>query len=106
MDNAAYSYTNDGVDAAMEELKKKSEQAWAWLSKIPVNSWARWAMDTNCQTNLVVNNLSKVFNKYILDVRNKPIVTMLVGIYDRCMVRWDRKREGAEQSSWDIDAGR
>ncbi|KAK1616226.1 hypothetical protein QYE76_021743 [Lolium multiflorum] len=77
----------DGFDEAMEEMKKHSEEAWKWLSKILVEAWARFAMDTNCQTDLVVNNLSEVFNKYILDVRNKPTVTMLVGIYDKCMVR-------------------
>jgi hypothetical protein len=102
MDNAAYSYTKDGFDEAMEEMQKQSEEAWKWLSKIPVEAWARFAMDTNCQTDLVVNNLSEVFNKYILDVRNKPIVTMLVGIYDKCMVRWDGKRDGAESARWEI----
>jgi hypothetical protein len=102
MDNAAYSYTKDGFDDAMEEMKKQSELAWAWMTKIPVETWARWAMDINCQTDLIVNNLSEVFNKYILDERNKPIVTMLVGIYDRCMMRWDAKREGAAKGTWEI----
>jgi hypothetical protein len=86
----------------MEEMKKQSEMAWAWLSNIPMHTWARCAMDTNCQTDLVVNNLSEVLNKYILDVRNKPIFTMLVGIYDKCMVRWDIKRSEVESSSWEI----
>ncbi|KAK1651807.1 hypothetical protein QYE76_069612 [Lolium multiflorum] len=102
MDNAAYSYTKHGFDVAMEELKKQSEAAWVWLSKIPVHTWARWAMDTNCKTDLVVNNLSEVFNRYILDVRSKPIVTMLVGIYDKQMVRHDGKRVGGQQASWAI----
>jgi hypothetical protein len=102
MDNAAYAYTKDGFDKAMEEMKKQCELAWTWLIKIPVNTWARWAMDTNCCTDLVVNNLSEVFNKFILDVRNKPVVTMLVGIYDKHMVRFDGKREGGLTSAWEI----
>jgi hypothetical protein len=102
MDNASYSYTKAGFDLAMEELKKQSEAAWAWLTKIPVQTWARWAMDTNCKTDLVVNNLSEVFNRYILDVRNKPIVTMLTGIYDKQMVRFDGKREGGQTAGWEI----
>jgi hypothetical protein len=102
MDNAVYSYTKHGFDLAMEEMKKQSEPAWAWLTKIPVQTWARWAMDTNCKTDLVVNNLSEVFNRYILDVRNKPIVTMLTGIYDKQMVRHDGKREGAAKAHWEI----
>ena len=102
MDNAAYSYIKDGFDKAMEEMKKQCELAWQWLSKIPVDTWARWAFDTNYKTNLVNNNLSEVFNSYILDERNKPILTMLVGIYDKQMVRFDEKREGLTQSSWEI----
>jgi hypothetical protein len=102
LDNASYAYTKDRFDLAMEEMKKQCELAWAWLSKIPVSSWARWAMDTNCKTDLVVNNLSEVFNRYILDVRNKPIVTMLVGIYDKQLMRFDSKREGGRSSSWEI----
>ena len=102
MDNASYSFTQHGFDLAMAEMKKQCEPAWAWLSKIPVHTWARWAMDTNCKTDLVVNNLSEVFNRYILDVRSKPIVTMLVGIYDKQIVRFDEKRHGAETSKWEI----
>jgi hypothetical protein len=48
MDNAAYTYTKDGFDEEMEEMKKHSEEAWKWLSKIPVEAWAMFAMDTNC----------------------------------------------------------
>ena len=75
--------TRHGFDLAMEEIKKQRELAWNWMSKIPVHTWTRWAMDTNCKIDLVINNLSEVFNRYILDVRSKPIVTMLVGIYDK-----------------------
>uniref|UniRef100_A0A8R7NZF4 SWIM-type domain-containing protein n=1 Tax=Triticum urartu TaxID=4572 RepID=A0A8R7NZF4_TRIUA len=102
MDNAAYSWTRHGYDLAMEELKKQCEPDWVWLSKIPVHNWARCAMDTNCKTDLICNNLSETFNRYILDVRSKPIATMLVGIYDKLMVRFDGKREGAAKARWDI----
>ena len=102
MDKAAYAYTKDVFDQGMEEMKAQCLQAWEWLSKIPVHTWARWAFDTNCKTDLVNNNLSECFNKYILDVRNKPIVTMLVGIYDKQMVRHDGKRAGGRKAGWDI----
>jgi hypothetical protein len=59
-------------------------------------------MDTNCKRDLVVNNLSEVLNRYILDVRNKPIVTMLTGIYDKQMVIFDGKREGGQTAGWEI----
>jgi hypothetical protein len=41
MDNASYSYTKDGFDLAMDEMKKSCPLAWEWLPKILVSSWAR-----------------------------------------------------------------
>ncbi|KAE8787385.1 hypothetical protein D1007_38703 [Hordeum vulgare] len=49
-----------------------------------------------------VNNLSEVFNKYILDVRRKPIRTMCDGIKDKQMVRWHRNRESGKKARWRI----
>ena len=77
MDNASYSYTEHGHFAAMDALKQECKPAWAWLNRIPRNAWSRFAMDLNCKTDLVVNNISEVFNKMILDVRGKPIKTMI-----------------------------
>ena len=77
MDSASYSYTKHGFDVAMANLKNGCQDAWRWLSGIPVHTWARHEMDTNCKTDLVVNNISEVFNKYILEarewhIRSKP----------------------------------
>jgi hypothetical protein len=86
----------------MQNLKAESEKAWTWLSKIPVHTWARHAFDTNCKTDLVVNNLSEVFNRYILDVRKKPIRTMIEGIKNKLMTRHHDKRVGAANARWEI----
>ena len=69
MDRASYSYTKNEFDLAMEALKNDCEEAYKWLVQIPTESWARHLFDTNCKTDLVVNNISEVFNKMILDVR-------------------------------------
>ena len=102
MDAAAYAYHKDHFDIAMANLKAESEEAWKWLSKIPVHTWARHAFETNCKTDLVVNNLSEVFNRYILDVRAKPIRTMIVGIKKKQMTRNHDKRVGVATARWEI----
>ncbi|XP_047058028.1 uncharacterized protein LOC124664589 [Lolium rigidum] len=102
MDATAYAYHKDHFDVAMENLKAESEEAWTWLSKIPVHTWARHAFDTNCKTDLVVNNLSDVFNRYILDVRKKPIRTMIEGIKNKQMTRHHDKRVGVRTARWEI----
>ncbi|XP_037432615.1 uncharacterized protein LOC119299508 [Triticum dicoccoides] len=92
MDQASYSYTEHGFDQAMEGMKRECEAAWKWLRKIPKHTWARHAMDKNCKTDLVVNNISEVFNKMILDVRGKPIKTMVDGIRTKLLVKFNANR--------------
>ena len=99
---ASYSHTLNGFDVAMQKLKEESEIAWVWLSKIPVETWARHAMDYNCKSDLVVNNLSEVFNKMILNVRGKPVQTMIDGSRTKLMVRHEVKRSGAATARWEI----
>ncbi|KAM3349245.1 hypothetical protein ACQJBY_022378 [Aegilops geniculata] len=102
MDSAAYAYQKSDYEAAMSDMKAESESAWEWLSKIPPRHWARHAMDTNCKTDLVVNNLSEVFNKYILETRDKPIQTMIDNIRTKLMVRYNSNREGLANSNWEL----
>jgi hypothetical protein len=102
MDAASYSYTKHGFDAAMEKMKAESEEAWKWLSNILVECWARHEMDATCKTDLVVNNLSEVLNKMILDVRGKPVRTMFEGIRNKIMTKHETKRTGAAQARWVI----
>jgi hypothetical protein len=59
-------------------------------------------MDTTCKTDLVVNNLSEVFNKMILDVKGKPVRTMFEGIINKIMTKHETKRTGAAQARWVI----
>ena len=94
MDGAAYSYTRHGFNVNMENLRQESQEAWEWLCKIEVKTWARWAMDTNCKTYLAVNNLSEVYNRMIFDVRGKPIRTMCEGIRTKLMLKYNEKRIG------------
>ena len=99
---ASYSFTKSGFEKTMDSLKKDCPLAYEWLMQIPIQTWCRHAFDTNCKTDLVVNNLSEVFNKMILDVRNKPIQTMIDGIKDKLMVKYSTKRTKAEKTRWEI----
>ncbi|KAK1646972.1 hypothetical protein QYE76_064777 [Lolium multiflorum] len=102
MDAASYCYTKPEFDRAMDAMKADCEEAYNWLMQIPVETWARHAFDTNCKTDLVVNNISEVFNKMILDVRNKPIRTMLEGLRNKVMVKNSGTREKTERTRWEI----
>jgi hypothetical protein len=102
MDAASYSYTKNGFDLAMAAMKADCEEAYNWLVQIPPETWARHLFDTNCKTGLVVNNISEVFNKMILNVRSKPIRTILEGIRNKLMVKYSGTRDKAEKARWEI----
>ena len=102
VDKASYSYTRHGHELGMAELKAQCEDAWKWLKNIEVSAWARYAMDHTCKTDLVVNNLSEVFNKMILDVRSKPIRTMFEGIRTKQMIKRQQTREKLQTCRWTI----
>jgi hypothetical protein len=72
------------------------------MAQIPPSAWARHAFDSNCKTDLVVNNLSEVFNRMILDVRGKPIRTMIDGIRSKLMVKYSGIRKKSASTLWEI----
>lgn len=69
---------------------------------IPRDHISRHAFSPRSKTDLVVNNLSEVFNKYILDYRDKPIRTMMELVRTRIMTRMSLKRSGLDHLGWEI----
>jgi hypothetical protein len=59
-------------------------------------------MDTTCKTDLIFNNLSEVFNSYILEQRDKPIVTMIDQIRTKLMAKFVANRDGLVVARWEI----
>jgi hypothetical protein len=86
----------------MENLRTYDQEAWKWVKAIPKDHISRHAFNTRSRTDLVVNNLSEVFNRYILDYRDKPIRTMCELIRTRVMTRFYLKGSAAEKVGWDI----
>jgi hypothetical protein len=96
---AASAYTEFEFDAHMAELKKLSPPAYDYLSKIHVATWSRSKFTTNPRSDLIVNNLSECFNSYILDARDKPILTMLDTIRRKLMRRFQVNRTSIAKMS-------
>lgn len=102
VDAAIYATTVWDYDKAMEDIKKLNLKAWEWLIAIGKEHFSRHAFSPKAKSDLVVNNLSEVFNKYILDARDKPIVTMVEHIRRKVMVRLSLKRQGGDAVQWEI----
>ncbi|XP_042939508.1 uncharacterized protein LOC122274541 [Carya illinoinensis] len=90
---AATTYTKRDFGVAMEELKALSQPAYDYLKVIDPSQWTKSSFNTFPKFDLVVNNLSECFNAYILQARDKPIVTMVETIRKKLMRRYQLKRE-------------
>ena len=69
----------------MKDMEKVDSQASAWLSKFPPTMWARSHFSGRSKCDILVNNLNKSFNNYILPARELAVVGMFEWIRRRLM---------------------
>ena len=75
-------------DRNMEKMKTLDANAHRWLEQMPPNTWVRayFSEFPKCDS-------CEVFNKYILDAREMPILSMIVRIKDQLMNRMYNKQQ-------------
>jgi hypothetical protein len=61
----------------MEKMKVLNKDAYAWLEKMPPNTWVRAFSSEYPKCDILLNNTCEVFNKYILEARELSILTMI-----------------------------
>jgi transposase-like protein len=61
----------------MEKLRVLNKDAHAWLEKMPPNTWCMAFFSEYPKCDILLNNTCEVFNKYILEARELPILSML-----------------------------
>ena len=76
---------------ALEELDKKVAD---WLKTHDPKCWSRHAFSTRAKSDMLLNNIAEPFNSFILEARDKPILTMLEMIRRMLMKRFTAKKEG------------
>ncbi|VFQ83552.1 unnamed protein product [Cuscuta campestris] len=74
-------------------LEDKCPEAREWLKARPTKNWSRAEFSTFPKCDMLTNNLSESFNKYILDAREKPILIMLEMIRTKLMKRLATKKK-------------
>jgi hypothetical protein len=90
---AAASYTKTEFYEVMEDIKRMSKDAHAYLDKIDPSTWCRGWFNTHCKFGLLHNNTCEAFNSWIKIFRDQTILSMLEGIRCKLMRRYVRKRE-------------
>nr|XP_045086124.1 uncharacterized protein LOC123494393 [Aegilops tauschii subsp. strangulata] len=68
----------------MEKMKVACPAGYEWLKNLPKECWVKAYFREFPKCDLVLNNTCEVFNSYILDARDMPILTMFEKI--RCQL--------------------
>ncbi|XP_071689288.1 uncharacterized protein [Rutidosis leptorrhynchoides] len=74
-------------DQAMQQLKEFDNEAFIWLAKILAHQWAMSHFIGRAVSDVLLSNTCECFNRWLVDARDKPIVTALEYIREYCMKR-------------------
>jgi hypothetical protein len=77
----------------MEKTRLMDQKAFEWIEKMPPNTWVRAFFSTYSKCDILLNNSCEVFNKYVLEVREMPILSMLEQIKTQPMTRYYNKEK-------------
>jgi hypothetical protein len=80
------------LDYELKKLNKLGNGSVAELLETPPHTWCRAYFSTRCKCDVVDNNMAETFNAWILEARQKPIISMLEDIRVMVMNRMGEKR--------------
>ena len=78
----------------MEAIRKKRPEAATWLTNgAPPQHWSKSHFQSHFKCDILINNHCEIFNGFIIDVRDKPIVFVFEGIRTMLMVRIRKNKD-------------
>ncbi|GAA0159798.1 hypothetical protein LIER_16497 [Lithospermum erythrorhizon] len=81
----------------MAKMKTLDSNSYDWFSDKDPGQWSRAFFTTSVKCDVLLINMCEVFNAFILDARDKPILTMMSMVKDLVMVRMQTNRDKAEK---------
>jgi hypothetical protein len=82
----------------MEKMKALNKDAYDWLAQMAPNTWVRAYFSVFLKCDILLNNNCEVFNNYILDARELPILSMFEKIKCQLMTRhYNKSKELANE---------
>ena len=95
----ATSTSMEEFNKAMEDMKDFDCETFKWVEKAPhARHWCKAFFPVHTKCDMLVNNICETFNAFILEARDKPIISMLEQIREKLMQRIQQRREGI--SKW------
>jgi hypothetical protein len=86
----------------MEKMRVLNKDAHAWLEKLAPNTWVRAFFSEYPKCDILLNNTCEVFNRYIVEARELPILSMLQRIKGQLMARHYNKQKEV-QDKWGVN---
>jgi hypothetical protein len=77
----------------MDRMKVLDRKAYDWLQLMPPQTWVRAFFSTFPKCDILLNNMCEVFNSYILEAREMPILSMLQTMKCQLMTRYYTKHK-------------
>lgn len=81
----------------MAKMRCLSEAAYKWMEGKDPRHWSKSHFSIWTKCDMLLNNLCECFNKYILEARGNPILTMMETIRTQLMQRIAIKKEAVEK---------
>jgi hypothetical protein len=81
----------------MEKMRVDSPEAHAWVEELQPNTWIKAFFSDFPKCDMLLNNHSEVFNSYILEAREFPVLSMLETIFYKIMHRIVSKQQECEK---------
>ncbi|XP_074300746.1 uncharacterized protein LOC141632059 [Silene latifolia] len=85
-------YTEKEFNDVMQQLRRQSERAYGEMCARDVTKFCRYFYKTWACTDVTCNNMAETFNSWILEAREKPILSILEEIRRQVMSRMVEKR--------------
>ncbi|KAK8670162.1 hypothetical protein V6N13_104922 [Hibiscus sabdariffa] len=84
-------------EVALAEMNALSTKAHDWLVQKNSENWSKSHFSCNSKCDMLLNNLCESFNEFILEARDKPIITLLEIIRTKIMQRIAKKKVEADK---------
>jgi hypothetical protein len=81
----------------IDKLKADNEDAWKWVEELQPNSFVKAFFSDFPKCDMLLNNHSEVFNSYILEAREFPVLSMLETLFYKMMHKNVGKLKEAEK---------
>ncbi|KNA14849.1 hypothetical protein SOVF_103560 [Spinacia oleracea] len=93
--SAVKAYTKEEFENSMNKLRQQSAKAYTEMCERNVQRFCRSFHTKNACTGVTCNNMAETFNSWIIEAREKPILTMLKDIRRQVMSRMVEKKTQA-----------